>query len=318
MGDDLNVFRWLLDVRNLWSIPDHQDHQSNSSTAQWAENEDAKKALSFLSSNEKAKVLRFYFPKDAKLSLASNLLKRRAITHACHIAWSDASISEDHNRKPCYKPQSPNTSKMEFNVSHHGTLVALVGCNGETRKLGIDIVQLNWEKDYSAVLKEGFSAWVKVYEMVFSDREVADIISYSLPTLSDPREQIKAKLRHFYAHWCLREAYVKMTGEALLAPWLKDLEFRNVPVPSCASQPPGESDQGGWGQTCPVHEIWLKGEKLTGIKMELQAFGEEYMLATAVSEPNAFLLPFKELDLKHDVLPELNSPAYIHSNAISE
>lgn len=304
MGDNLNVFRWLLDVQNLWPISDHQDHQSGSSTAQWADGVDAKKALSFLSSDEKAKVLRFYFPKDAKLSLASNLLKRRAITHACHIAWSSASISEDHNRKPCYKPRSPNTSKMEFNVSHHGSLVALVGCTGEARKLGIDIVQLNWDKDYPAVLKAGFPAWVKVYEMVFSDREVADIIAYSLPGLSDPEGQIKAKLRHFYAHWCLREAYVKMTGEALLAPWLKDLEFRNVRVPSCASQLPEEFDHGEWGQTCPVHEIWFKGKKLTGIKMELQAFGEEYMLATAVSEPDALLLPFKELDLKRDVLPE--------------
>lgn len=303
MGDNLKVFRWLLDVQNLWPLSDHQDHQSGSSTAQWADGVDAKKALSFLSSDEKAKVLRFYFPKDAKLSLASNLLKRRAITHACHIAWSNASISEDHNRKPCYKPRSPNTSKMEFNVSHHGSLVALVGCTGETRKLGIDIVQLNWDKDYPAVLKEGFPAWVKVYEMVFSDREVADIIAYSLPGLSDPQGQIKAKLRHFYAHWCLREAYVKMTGEALLAPWLKDLEFRNVRVPSCASQLPEESDR-EWGQTCPVHEIWFKGKKLTGIKMELQAFGEEYMLATAVSEPDALLLPFKELDLERDVLPE--------------
>ncbi|MCJ1344884.1 hypothetical protein MMC31_003089 [Peltigera leucophlebia] len=297
MGDNPKVFRWLLDVRNLWPIPDHKVHQPSSSTAQWADGADAKKALSFLSSDEKAKVLRFYFPKDAKLSLASNLLKRCAITYACHIAWSDASISEDHNRKPCYKPRSPNALKMEFNVSHHGTLVALVGCNGETQKLGIDIVQLNWDKDYPAVLKEGFPAWVKVYELVFSDREVADIIAYSLPGLSDPCEQIKAKLRHFYAHWCLKEAYVKMTGEALLARWLKDLEFRNVRVPE-------ESDHGGWGQTCSVHEVWLKGAKLTGIKMELQAFGEEYMLATAVSEPNALLLPFKELDLKHDVLPE--------------
>lgn len=304
MGDSLSVFRWLLDVRNLWPISDHKDHQPGSSTAQWANGADAQKALSFLTSDEKARVLRFYFSKDAKLSLASSLLKRRAITHACHIAWSDVSISEDHNRKPCYNPLSPNASKMEFNVSHHGTLVALVGCTGETRKLGIDIVQLNWDKDYPAVFKEGFPAWVKVYEMVFSDREVADIIAYSLPGLSDPREQIKAKLRHFYAHWCLREAYVKMTGEALLAPWLKDLEFRNVRVPLCASQLPEDSDHGEWGQTCPVHEIWLKGTKLTGIKMELQAFGEEYMLATAVSEPNILLSPFRELDLKRDVLPE--------------
>jgi len=46
---------------------------------------------------------------------------------------------------------------------------------------------------------------------------------------------IASKLRNFYAHWCLKEAYIKMTGEALLAPWLRDLEFRNVRPPAAAS-----------------------------------------------------------------------------------
>ena len=311
MGDNPEVFRWLLDVRLLWPLPEHgsgatsqsisMGQVKSASTAQWASGEDAKYALSLLPPAEKSKVLRFYHPRDAKLCLASNLLKHRAITHACNVSWSQATISEDHNRKPCYIPKDLNPSRVEFNVSHHGTLVALVGCAGEARKLGTDVVQMNWVKDYPSVLKDGFAAWVKVYESVFSDREVADMIAYSPPTQSNVQDQIKAKLRHFYAHWCLREAYVKMTGEALLAPWLKDLEFRNVQVPSPASGTIQETPGGGWGQLCAADDIWFKGVKVTDVKVELQAFGEEYMIATAVSEPEPSLSAFKELDLKRDV-----------------
>lgn len=315
MGDNTEVFRWLLDVRLLWPAPEHSSQTAShatgqvksDSTAHWATGEDAKIALSMLPPAEKAKVLRFYFPRDAKLSLASNLLKHRAITHVCNVPWSQATISEDHNRKPCYKPKDVSLSKLEFNVSHHGTLVTLVGCSGETRRLGTDVVQMNWAKDYPSVLKDGFAAWVKVYESVFSDREVADIIAYSPPKPSNPQDQIKAKLRHFYAHWCLREAYVKMTGEALLAPWLKDLEFRNVQVPLPSTQSSHEPQGDNWGQECSADDIWFKGAKVTDVKVELQAFGEEYMIATAVSEPQPSLSAFKQLDLKRDVFPQAST-----------
>ncbi|MCJ1468333.1 hypothetical protein MMC07_006961 [Pseudocyphellaria aurata] len=312
MGDDPEVFRWLLDVRLLWPVPEHSSQTAShatgpvksDSTAHWATGEDAKFALSMLSSPEKANVLRFHFPRDAKLSLASTLLKHRAITHVCNVSWSQAVIGEDHNRKPCYKPKDAGSSTLEFNVSHHGTLVTLVGCAGQTRKLGTDIAQMNWVKDYPSILKDGFAAFVKVYASVFSDREVADMIAYSPPGSSNLQDRIKAKLRHFYAHWCLREAYVKMTGEALLAPWLKDLEFRNVQVP-LPSNPSSHGTEGeNWGQTCSADDIWFKGKKLTDVKVELQAFGEEYLIATAVSEPHPSLSAFKELDLQRDVFPQ--------------
>ncbi len=46
---------------------------------------------------------------------------------------------------------------------------------------------------------------------------------------------IEAKLRRFYTFWALKEAYVKMTGDALLADWLRVLEFRKVRAPRPAS-----------------------------------------------------------------------------------
>lgn len=299
--DGQHVFRWLLDVQDLWPDPDERNEMPLS-TARWATGEDSQYALSLLFPAEKAKVLRYFHPRDAKLSLGSNLLKRRAVMNTCGVPWHEAVISEDNHRKPCYYPSSSKNSRIEFNTSHHGTLVSLVGCTGEFQ-LGTDIAQVNWEKDFLSVKKQGFEAWANIYEAVFSDREVADIVEYCPPANYNWEEQIRAKLRHFYAHWALKEAFVKMTGEALMAPWLKDLEFRNVQVPLPPNQMQRESRQENWGQTCGDVEIWFNGVEKSNVKMELQAFGEDYLIATAAANAGAKFLPFEELDVKLNVYP---------------
>ena len=298
--DDAKVFRWLLNVDQIWQVPNNGDEKSHS-TALWATNPEVKKALELLPSQEQAKVLRFYRPHDAKLSLGSNLLKHKAIVETCNVPWKDSFVGEDSNRKPCYKPSDPVKPTMEFNVSHHGTLVALVGCSGKNTKLGVDIVQMNWEKDYPTVVKGGFENWANTYEMVFSDREIRDIVNYTKAGSSDTKEDIRIKLRHFYAHWCLKEAYIKMTGEALLAPWLKDLEFRDVTVPLAASQLSETSPNGPFGQICNDVEIWFRGSRVMDVKMELQAYNEDYMIGIACSDINAQLSHIRELDVAQDV-----------------
>lgn len=291
--DDVKIFRWLLNVGDIWPAPTTVDNKS-SSTALWATKPDVKEALGLLPPHEQAKAIRFYHIRDAKLSLGSSLLKHKAITDTCNVPWKDSTVGEDSNRKPCFKPVDPSKPRMEFNVSHHGTLVALVGCAGENTKLGVDIVQMNWAKDYPMVIKGGFEKWANTYEMVFSNREVADIVAYTMPGSSDLQEDIRVKLRHFYAHWCLKEAYIKMTGEALLAPWLKDLEFRNVKVPEPAQA-------GQFGKICGQVEICFRGARVTDVKMELQAYGEDYMIGSASSDVNVSLSDFRELEVVGDV-----------------
>lgn len=303
--DEQGVFRWVLDIKDLWPVPeDYPYAEKNKLTLHWSTGLDAQRALSFLLPAEKANVLRFFHPRDAKLALGSNLLKRRAIVDSCHIPWEDAIVGPDHNRKPSYRPTKAGAQGVEFNTSHHGTLVALVGAPGERRKVGTDVVQIQWEKDYPAVKKDGFEKWANTYEAVFSAREAADIARYKPPGKLKGDEQSRAQLRHFYAHWCLKEAYVKMTGEALLAPWLKDMEFRNVQVPLPLSQTKQEERRGKWGQTCIAHDMWFKGVKITNVTVEIQAFGDDYMIATAVSDLAATAVaPFKELDVDLDLYP---------------
>ena len=301
--DETRAFRWLLDVQSLWPAP-VEGSQSGQPTAHWATGTAAQHALALLTDGERTRVLRFYRPSDAKLSLGSNLLKHRAITNTCQVPWSEAVVSEGVNKKPCYKPLATSTKNLEFNVSHHGSLVALVGCPGVSVQLGVDIVKMNWEKDYTTVMKDGFEAWANVYESVFSVREIKDIAGFVPRTRGTQQDEIRAKLRHFYAHWCLKEAYVKMTGEALLASWLKDLEFRNVQVPVPASQMHASAQIGGdWGQICGGVEIWFHGKRLTDVKLEIQAFREDYMISTASSSMDVELAVFKELNVERDVYP---------------
>lgn len=295
------VFRWLLDVQYLWPSPLGDSHRPGA-TAQWGNTNAAKEALDFLPLNEREKALRYFSPRDAKLSLASSLLKHRAIVRACSVPWSDAIVGQDANRKPCFTPSAQWTPKMEFNVSHHGTLVALVGCAGDKCKLGVDIVNIDWTKDYPSVLKNGFPKWARIFESVYSEREMTDIIGYQ----TGEREQeadICGKLRHFYAHWCLKEAYVKMNGEALVASWLQELEFRNVKAPLPSSKTPSTDCAGSWGEKYSDVEIWLRGVRVADVQLELQAYGEDYLIATAASNARDPLAAFEKLDLLRDVYP---------------
>jgi 4'-phosphopantetheinyl transferase len=92
---------------------------------------------------------------------------------------------------------------------------------------------------------------------------------------------VDAKLRRFYAYWCLREAYVKMTGEALLADWLRRLEFRDVAAPAPA---PAAVDNAALlpGEVVTAIDVYLDDRRVAGVAMELRALGRDYMVATAV------------------------------------
>lgn len=78
----------------------------------------------------------------------------------------------------------------------------------------------------------------------------------------------------FYTYWALKEAYIKMTGEALLAPWLRELEFTDVVVPEPSEESP-------CSQPYTAIKTWLRGELVEDVRIEVVAFGDEYLIATA-------------------------------------
>jgi hypothetical protein len=141
---------------------------------------------------------------------------------------------------------------------------------------------------------------------------------------------IDAKLRQFYTFFCLKEAYIKLVGEGLLAPWIKECEFRNVHPPT-AGTVARCSTMGSWGgkttggrsaiqsakakrSKLPIAageeeiEIWLHGEEVHDVITEVQAFEENFMIATMITPAAALgskaeFPPWEKiLNLERDIL----------------
>ncbi|KAJ5310371.1 uncharacterized protein N7443_002832 [Penicillium atrosanguineum] len=275
--------------------------------------------LETLRPHEQEAVKRFYHTADKRMSLASHLLKYFYIHHVYGIPWKTIILSrtDPPQRRPYFKSSTAN--KIEFNVSHQASLTILAGTvepdglqlqklaaahiPGERPQVGIDITCVNERKPittYAALIEH-----VDIFSEVFSMRELdtmkkpqlvlsqAQKLGYAR-NFSFHREDdvVRFGLRLFYSYWALKEAYVKMTGEALLAPWLRELEFTNVIPPdpvepllaskSCST--PGQKipqSPKNWG--APYTDVVVsKGlEILKSVRVELVAFESDYIVATA-------------------------------------
>jgi len=92
---------------------------------------------------------------------------------------------------------------------------------------------------------------------------------------------IDEKVRRFYAYWCLHEAFIKMQGEALLADWLKELDFRNVRAPKPAANS-STDDLSASGEVITDFEVFLRGKLYPDAVVELRALGQNYMVGTVL------------------------------------
>lgn len=181
-------------------------------------------------------------------------------------------------------------------------------------------------RDRALVAKEGWPTFVDMHADVFAKREAAYLkhaVLAAVPGLVAPtggaEAVVDAKLRAFYALWALREAYVKLTGEALLAEWLGELEFRGFrPAAPTAGWGVPAREEGAWdgreegagrtrygAQVVRHPEVWFRGERVRGVNMELRAMGEDFMICTAVRTPGREevgmgwrLGPYRVLDLE--------------------
>lgn len=83
---------------------------------------------------------------------------------------------------------------------------------------------------------------------------------------------MEAKLRRFYTFFALKEAYIKMTGEALLAGWIRELEFRNVRAPD-------EASEGRWGRVEEAVDACFRGRTMERLRIEVAGYGREHIVA---------------------------------------
>jgi len=210
--------------------------------------------------------------------------------------------------------------------------------------VGVDIVCVNErESAQTTIDMEGFDGWVDIYDSIFSEEERWSMkydvdyvtlldgsilkaselgrndrcisrhkdLSVARPSGKDltfsSELLIDAKLRRFYTYFCYKESYIKLAGEALLAPWLRQLEFFNVRSPR-----PGTvarcSTHGTWGEEVDDVEVKLHGRHVDDVKMKIQAFEEDFMLSTAVQGAvQGLKIPaFTKLNLDKDILSHAN------------
>lgn len=282
------------------------------------------------------------------MSLGSALLKRLFIAKTLSIPWQSIRFGrkrDPKHGKPCALLPDGTPAPIEFNVSHQAGLVALVGCRSSDVELGVDIVCVNERNDYRLIDQEGLDGWVDVYQDIFSEEESWDMkynvdpfplldgtvvtpemlgrsdrccvrdqeLTATLPSGAVRKFQsdllIDAKLRRFYTYWCYKEAYIKLDGEALLAKWIKELEFRWVRAPK-AGTVARCSTLGTWGERVNDAEVWLKRERLDDVRMEIQAFEENYMISVAAKPAEAVpevLTNFTSLHLEHDIMDFVRS-----------
>lgn len=301
------LVQWIVDTRPLWpeatqtrqleTVVGPFLHRLLLSSSIKSLTTKASRALAaLLHDEERAGILKYFHVRDAKVALASQLLKHLVVARCGHtdggapVPWRKTVLARDAHGKPVYysggdgdngKPQP-----VVFNVSHQAGLVVLVAAYGGDDPggidVGIDVVSPTERRardllmiaDDDALSRS--SCWPQFVDMH------ADVLSrgevHYLENLAT--RDSDERLRAFYALWCLREAYVKMTGEALLAKWLGELEFKAFQFPKAPSP---EKDSLHQGDMVTVYDIRFRGAPVGDkVNVCLRSVGADYMVCTAV------------------------------------
>jgi 4'-phosphopantetheinyl transferase len=266
------------------------------------------------------------------MSLASHLLKHLVITKYCNVPWSKSTISRDANGKPCFIVEGASKPvTMDFNVSHQAGIVSLIerekhDCDHIDKQGFFDWVdmhgdvfagsELNHMKLTSVPLDLGgpefsISGFAKdaigrcQWRNAKINVKITSADGKESTVQVDSNKVVDKKLRRFYAMWCLREAYVKMTGEALLAPWLKELEISDVQAPDAASDIQ-DANSLVVGEIVRDFTILFRGRKVTNVKMQLSALGPAYMVGGSVKipkeVPDLAMGSWQQLEIEDDIL----------------
>lgn len=177
------IQRWVVDITK-WD-PSPQEFSST---------------LNLLNQDEHSSITRFVKMEDRKRALVSRLLQYALAHEVIGIPYEEISIKRTEEGKPYLEcdPVGLKFPNFNFNVSHHGDYVAIA--SEPLCLVGLDIVS------YAIPQTETIPEFIQNFSSYFSRLEWDKIINVG------SHEEI---LIQFYRYWCLKEAYVKATGNGL-------------------------------------------------------------------------------------------------------
>lgn len=281
------------------------------------------RAMSLIPPETRAVIANYLQARDAKMALASALLKRYAIAKLSPRPWAQTTqgLTKTKGHKPIFVDPATGTQPVAFNVTHQAGIVAIIAVTDyppagvpAVAEVGVDIVcpAERRARDFEIVDKEGWPTFVDMHGEVFSRSEVGYLkyqVLSGMPRTGAPAtadQVLDWKLREFYALWALREAYLKMHGDALVATWVRELEFRRwrATKPTPAFEVPASEEEGA-DQVIRGTEIRLHGRRVEDTNVSLRSMGPDYMIATAVRTPGKVedglgwtMGPYQELTLE--------------------
>ncbi|CAG7920512.1 unnamed protein product [Penicillium olsonii] len=274
-----------------------------------------------LTQSDQEAVKRYYHASDKRMSLASQLLKYYFVHQTTGARWDEIEIQ----RTPAPEKRPFYDANVDFNVSHQAGITLLAGTRASNNiasrgnsapRVGVDIACADEPSrrraDRPPKTLADLATFVDVFAEVLSYKEFETIKSplgtirmayeHGLTTInpSDTNEELLAGygLRLFYSIWALKEAYLKMTGDGLIASWIKELEFSNVIAPAPAIRDSYKSEPTTqpafaiapsvqrWSSPYSDVKVTLKGKPVDHVRMQLVAFEGDYIVATAASGSN--------------------------------
>ncbi|CAH8547206.1 unnamed protein product [Heterobilharzia americana] len=164
-------------------------------------------ALGCISLNEQEVALRFAYQRDVLSSMAGKLLVRGTAVRNLGICPYDVKLDRTLEGRPFLLN---HCDMLDFNISHGGDFTIIAATS--KGRCGADVMRVELPPFQKSV-----NDFVLKMKNVFSPVELDRILS---PVSETDR------IKRFYEHWCLKEAYVKALGCGLRIP-LRTIECKS-------------------------------------------------------------------------------------------
>ncbi|XP_078258631.1 L-aminoadipate-semialdehyde dehydrogenase-phosphopantetheinyl transferase [Rhinoraja longicauda] len=145
---------------------------------------------------ERERIGRFIFAKDAKAAMSGRLMIRKLIAEKMKISWNEIQLKRTIKGKPFLAiPVLNIIPNFNFNISHQGDYTVLAA--EPILQVGVDIMKTDFPGSTSV------AEFFRIMKRQFTDHEWNTI-----HTAGDEWE----KLDMFYRHWALKESFIKAVG----------------------------------------------------------------------------------------------------------